>query len=96
MFKAMGGGCKLGETIHRLLRHPAPLPTKTSLLVDVAGTTFANDAFWRERCASIPTDTLFIVVDVGGTRDFPSQQMLVLRNARGCRHTTSTSGVMMG
>lgn len=41
-----------------------------SLVADVPGTTFANDAFWAEQCKIIPSIALFIVVDMGAVRDF--------------------------
>ena len=44
---------------------PLPLNTKSSLVTEVAGTTVANDAFWAEECKKIPSNTLFIVVDMG-------------------------------
>ena len=38
------------------------------LVADVAGTTKANDAYWAERCQSIPENTPFIVIDMGTVR----------------------------
>ena len=50
------------------------LPPNTDMLrvVDVAGTTNANDAFWKEKCTVIPEQatTLFIVVIMGEVVDF--------------------------
>eukprot|EP00729_Bicosta_minor_P004476 gene4476-biopygen24912 len=50
--------------------HPLPPNTGMSLVADVAGTTRADDAFWAEQCKGIPSNTLFIVVDMGTVRDF--------------------------
>ena len=49
---------------------PPPPNTGMSLVADVAGTTLANDAFWAEQCKTIPSNTLFIVLDMGSVRDF--------------------------
>lgn len=49
---------------------PLPPNTGMTLVADVAGTTDANDAFWKEKCKSIPSNALFVVVDMGGVRDF--------------------------
>ena len=48
---------------------PLPPNTAMGLVVNVAGTTFANDAFWAEHCKTIPSTTLFIVVDMGAVRE---------------------------
>ena len=49
-----------------------PLPSNVELVLvaDVLGATRADDVFWAERCTSIPSNTLFIVVDIGTSRDF--------------------------
>ena len=49
---------------------PLPPNTGMTLVVDVAGTTKADDAFWAIQCNTIPVSTLFIVVDLGAARDF--------------------------
>lgn len=46
---------------------PLPPNTEISVLVKVTGSVFANDSFWGDKCTSIPSNTLFIVVDMGGT-----------------------------
>lgn len=50
--------------------HPLPPNVGMSLVADVAGTTVANDAFWAEKCMTIPSSTKFIVLDMGAVRDF--------------------------
>lgn len=50
--------------------HPLPPNTGMSIVADVPGTTLANDAFWAERCKTIPSNALFVVVDMGAVRDF--------------------------
>lgn len=50
--------------------NPPPANTGMSRVADVAGTTLANDAFWAEPCKTIPSNTLFIVLDMGAVRDF--------------------------
>lgn len=50
--------------------HPPPQNTGMSFVVDVPGTTLANDAFWAEQCKTIPSNALFVVVDMGAVRDF--------------------------
>ena len=49
---------------------PPPPNTGMSLFTNVAGTTLADDAFWAEQCKTIPSNTLFLVVDMGAVRDF--------------------------
>lgn len=49
---------------------PLPPNTGMSLVVDVPGTTVANNAFWAEKCKTIPFKTLFIVVDMGAVRGY--------------------------
>eukprot|EP00729_Bicosta_minor_P032994 gene32994-biopygen20624 len=49
---------------------PLPQNTGMSLVADVPGTLVANDAYWAEQCKAIPSNTLFIVVDMGTVRDF--------------------------
>ena len=49
---------------------PLPPNTGMSLVTKVAGTTLANDAFWTEECQKIPSNTLFLVLDMGAVRDF--------------------------
>ena len=39
-----------------------------SLVVDVAGTTKTTDAYWAEQCKSIPSNTVFIVIEMGDVR----------------------------
>ena len=52
---------------------PPPPNTVMVLVADVAGTTRANDAYWAEKCQSIPQETPFIAVDMGTVRLlFPS------------------------
>ena len=48
-----------------------PPNTQMATVANVAGTTLANDAYWKDKCKVIPdSTTLFIVVDMGGARDF--------------------------
>ena len=61
---------------------PLPPNTGTSLVVDVAGTTLANNAFWAEECKTIPASTLFIVVDMGAVREPPSTSSVFLSLSR--------------
>lgn len=50
---------------------PVLLPnTGMALVAEVAGTTRANDAFWAVQCKKIPSNTLFLVLDMGAVRDF--------------------------
>lgn len=49
---------------------PLPPNTAMTLVADVAGTTTADDAFWAVKCKAIPSNTLFIVVDMGAVRDY--------------------------
>ena len=51
------------------LQSPPPY-IEMALVSNVAGTTLADDAFWAEQCKTIPSNTLFIVVDMGAVRDF--------------------------
>lgn len=53
-----------------LALHSLPPNTGMSLVADVPGTTLANDAFWAEQCKTIPSNALFVVVDMGAVRDF--------------------------
>ena len=47
---------------------PLPPNTGMSLVVEVAGTTLANDAFWAVECQKIPSNTEFLVLDMGAVR----------------------------
>ena len=47
-----------------------PPNTGMTLVAEVAGTTRANDAFWAVQCKKIPSNTLFLVLDMGAVRDF--------------------------
>ena len=47
---------------------PPPPNTVLVLVADVAGTIEANDAYWAEKCQSIPQETPFIAVDMGTVR----------------------------
>lgn len=38
-------------------------------VADVAGKIIANDAYWAEKCTTIPSNALFIVVEMGAVRD---------------------------
>ena len=49
---------------------PLPPNTGISLVANVAGTTDANNAFWIEKCKTIPAEAEFITVAVGAVRDF--------------------------
>lgn len=49
---------------------PPPPNTGLSLVADVAATTLANDQYWAEKCKIIPSNVLFVVVDMGAVRDF--------------------------
>ena len=49
---------------------PLPPNTSMSLVADVPGTTLANDAFWAVECLKIPSNTVFIALDMGVVRDF--------------------------
>lgn len=44
---------------------PLPPNTGMSLVADVPGTTVANDAFWAEKCTTIPSTARGITVDMG-------------------------------
>ena len=57
-----GGGAAAAEL------QPLPPSTGMSLVVEVAGTTKANDAFWKEKCKKIPSNTECVVVDMGAVR----------------------------
>ena len=39
------------------------------LVANVAGKIIANDAYWAEKCTTIPSNALFIVVEMGAVRD---------------------------
>eukprot|EP00729_Bicosta_minor_P012870 gene12870-biopygen29133 len=39
------------------------------LVADVAGKITANDAYWADKCKTIPSNALFIVVKMGAVRD---------------------------
>ena len=52
---------------------PPPANTGMSLVTNVAGTTVADDAYWAEKCKTIPSNTLFIVLDMGAVRYQPLQ-----------------------
>lgn len=39
------------------------------LVVKVAGTVVADDVYWAEQCTTIPSNALFIVVEMGAVRD---------------------------
>ena len=43
---------------------PLPPNTGMTLVANVAGTTFANDAFWAVECQKVPSNAKFIVVDM--------------------------------
>lgn len=47
---------------------PLPPNTGMSLVADVAGTVYANDAYWAEACERIPSTATGIVVDMGAVR----------------------------
>ena len=49
---------------------PLPPNTGMSLVAEVAGDTVANDAFWAVQCKTIPSNTVFIVVDMGAVRRY--------------------------
>lgn len=55
-----------------IIQSCAALPPNTGIteVADVAGTTVANDAFWQSRCASIPSNALFLVLKMGDVVDF--------------------------
>lgn len=54
------------------VRPCAALPpnTRITLVAEVAGTTRANDAYWRSECPSIPANALFLVLKMGDVVDF--------------------------
>ena len=41
-----------------------------TLVANVPGTIAANDAYWAEQCKTIPSSTLFLVLDMGAVRGF--------------------------
>ena len=47
---------------------PLPANTGMTLVADVAGTTLADDAFWKDKCKTIPSSTQFLVLDMGAVR----------------------------
>ena len=47
---------------------PLPPNTGMSLVVEVVGTTLANDDFWAVECQKIPSNTEFLVLDMGAVR----------------------------
>lgn len=50
---------------------PLPQNTGMSLVAKVSGATQADDAFWADKCKTIPENALFLVIDVGtSVRDF--------------------------
>ena len=66
-----GGGWYKDFTMSFAIQlQPLPPDVGMSLVVNVAGTTKANDAFWAEQCKTIPASTLFLVLDMGAVRDF--------------------------
>lgn len=44
---------------------PLPPNTGTSLVVDVAGTTKTTDVYWAKQCKTIPSNAVFIVIEMG-------------------------------
>eukprot|EP00729_Bicosta_minor_P022584 gene22584-biopygen13469 len=68
-----GGQASWGQSFtlsYAIPLQPLPPNTGMSLVADVPGTTLANDAYWAEKCTFIPSNTIFIVVDMGAVRDF--------------------------
>ena len=61
---ALFGGGRAAEA-----KQPLPPNTGMLLVADVAGTIKADDAFWAERCNTIPSTALFVVVEMGAVRD---------------------------
>jgi hypothetical protein len=49
-----------------------PPPPKTTAVVfaTVFSKTYANDGFWKKECEDIPSDALFLMIDMGTVRDF--------------------------
>eukprot|EP00729_Bicosta_minor_P032758 gene32758-biopygen12650 len=50
--------------------NPLPPNVGMSLVANVPGTTVANDDYWAAQCKTIPSSTLFLVLDMGTVRDF--------------------------
>ena len=77
-----------------------PPYTGITLLAEVAGTTVANDAYWRGKCTSIPSNALFLFAKKWDVIDFfktvDEYSMLIHCTARCCSQTTNTSGASMG
>lgn len=58
-------------TLNYLIGLPPPPPNTGMVLVaDVAGTTYANNAYWAEACKKIPKTSGGITVDMGAVRFF--------------------------
>lgn len=49
---------------------PLPPNMVMTLVANVTGTTRANNAYWADKCTTIPSNAVSIVVDIGTVRDF--------------------------
>ena len=74
---ACGAGMRYVEPLGRRNKErvciplqPLPPNTGMTLVADVAGTIDANDTFWAVACKKIPSNTLFVVLDMSAVRDF--------------------------